>query len=157
MNTSVHKTGSHDSRLIKIISENPGIHYSGIRKIAKLSNGSLQRNLKQLEDSKSIKVKRELGRTRYFDRLFSENYVGDISLLRRPTIQNIVEILLENDKSFFQEIVQKSKKSPSTISLYLSRLITEDVLERNLEKNHSISYRLKNRQRIKKLLKNLKI
>lgn len=147
---SSSKNNLYDSHLIKIIFENAGIHYSDIRKISKLSNGTLQRRLKQLEDSKLIKVNLELGRTRYFEKNYSKMDINDMGLLRRPAIKKIIESLIENDKLFFQEIVQKLKKSPSTTSYYISELVTEGIIQRKEEKNRNISYDLKDKQRIKK-------
>lgn len=148
---SSSKNNLEDSYLIRIIFENPGVHHSEIRKISKLSNGTLQRNLKRLEGSKLIKVSRELGRTRYFEKKYSEKDVNDTGLFRRPVIKKIAKSLIENDKLFFQEIVQKSKKSPSTTSYYLSELIMKDIIQKTVEKNRVI-YHLKDKQRVKKLL-----
>lgn len=147
--------GLHDSHLKKIISKNPGIHYSGIRKIAKLPNGSLQRNLKRLEDSNSIKVFRESKNTRYFEKIFSKNYVDDVSVLRKPTLKNIVKMLLEHNTLPFKEIVKKSKLSPATISYSLAKLRMKGFIEITLGPKNGISYNLKNQQRVVKLFAEL--
>lgn len=149
--------GLHDSYLIKIISKNPGIHYSGIRKIVNLSNGSLERNLKRLEESNSVKVYREIQKTRYFDKSFSEKYFKDLSILRRPTLKNIVEMLLDHNNLFFKEIVKKTKLSPATISYSLDKLCLYGFVERNPGPKKSISLNLKNKQRVVELLNVLKI
>ncbi len=153
---TISQIGSHDSHLMKSILKNPGIHFSGVRNISNLSNGSLQRNLKRLEDSKLIKVSRELRKTRYFGKEFSNKEIENISLFRRKPIRDIIEILFENEELFFQEIVQKMKKSPSTTSIHLSELIRSNIVKRSLEKNKSVSYQLKNPQQIKKWLKKVK-
>jgi predicted transcriptional regulator len=147
-----------NSHLIQIINENPGIHYSKIRRLTELSNGTIQRKLKQLEESKTVKVFRDPGRTRYFTKTFSESYFEDMSLLHNPTIKNIMIILLEHNKLSFKEIVQKSTKSQSTISSSLSVLVKRNILKKDLDKNNSISYSFKNKKRIEKILqsKNVK-
>ena len=65
-------------------------------------------------------------------------------------------MLFEHDELSFKDIVKKSNLCPATISYSLAKLSVTEIIEKNPDSRQSISITLKNKQRIKKLLDEMK-
>jgi predicted transcriptional regulator len=111
------------SMVLKIILKSPGVRHRQLLRITGLSNGSLTYNLKKLEDSRSIIVNRTgNNRTSYYPRNIKITELHIIENLGNSIDRRIVQYLLEQGQSTFYDIVNHSKRSPSTVSWHLKRL-----------------------------------
>ena len=131
------------SQIIKIIEKNPGIKFREIMRETGLKNGVLSYHAKKLEESGSVKIERSVGETRFYPLCVTEQESVLIKSLRQDTPQRIVLSLINEQPLTFSEIVSKVRKSPSTISVFLNRLVDDNVVEIKIVELKR-TYRLKN-------------
>ena len=110
--------------LLEYINNSPGIRYRELQRKTRFANGMLAYHLKILERSKRIKVVRYYIRksTRYYPLNITAKEARLIEYIRRPTTRKILLYLLNHDECTFNDIMQHTKKVPSTISWHLSWL-----------------------------------
>ncbi len=113
--------------IIEIIEKNPGIKFREIMRETGFKNGVLSYHAKKLEESGSVKIDRKSGETRFYPLCVSDEESNLITSLRRDTQRNILLALLDKSLSF-NEIVKKSRKSPSTVSTFLGKLVDDDIV-----------------------------
>lgn len=92
-------------------------------------NGVLSHYLSKLERNGAIKTVREPRQTRFFPLDITEDESRVITALRKQTPRDILLTLVEEDGLMFQELVRKVNKSPSTVSLHLSRIVNDGLVE----------------------------
>ena len=133
-----------DSQLQQIIEENPGIQFRGIMRSSGLKNGVLSHYLGKLEKSGIIKVMRGPRQSRFYPPQITEEESIVIKALRKQTPRDLLLALIENDGLEFSQLVKAVKKSPSTVSLYLSQIVEDGLVEIrfvNLKKRYHIKAR----------------
>ena len=131
-------------QLQQIIEENPGIQFREIMRFSGLKNGVLSHYLTKLEKYGVIKVIRGPRQTRFYPPKITENESKIIKALRRNTPRNLILALLQNDGLEFNSLVTQVNKSPSTVSLYLTQLVNDGLVEiklDNLKKRYYIKAR----------------
>ena len=116
------------NKLLKCINENPGIRYRELLRSTCLSNGVLTYHLKILEETRRINTIRQKKATRYYSIAIPTEELRIIAHLRIRIERAIIIFILEHDLCTFDEIVEYSKKAPSTISWYLRRLCEDGVI-----------------------------
>lgn len=116
------------NKLLKCINENPGIRYRELLRSTYLSNGVLTYHLKILEEMRRISTLRQKKATRYYSIAIPIEELRIIAHLRIRIERAIIIFILEHDLCTFDEIVEYSKKAPSTISWYLRRLCEDRVI-----------------------------
>lgn len=139
------------SQLVEIIEKNPGVKFREIMRTSGMKNGVLSHHLSKLEKEGVVQVKRDPGQTRFFPLHISEKESKIIKALRRQTPKDIVQALILNEKLDFKDIVKEVNKSPSTVSLYLSQLVQDDIVRIKLA-NRKKMYCLTDKQTIDKLI-----
>lgn len=139
------------TELVGIIKKNPGLNFRAIMRFTGMKNGVLSHHLSKLENEGTIKVKRGPRQTRYFSLYITEQESNVIKALRRQTPRDILISLIIKDDLQFNEIVKHVKKSPSTVSLYLSQLVEDNVVEIQLI-NRKKTYHVKDKNIIDKLI-----
>jgi len=107
--------------LLQYIFENPGIRYRELLRLTGLTNGVLTYHLAILERSDRIKVDRKSRITRYYSPDISSEESNIIGCLKPDTARQIIIFMLEHDLCTFNEIVEYTKKAPSTVSWHLKR------------------------------------
>lgn len=137
--------------LQQIIDQNPGIQFREIMRSSGLKNGVLSHYLGKLEKHGIIKVVRGPRQTRFYPIGFSEDESKTIKALRRQTPRDLLLSLVKQDGLEFSELVNKVGKSPSTVSLYLSQLVQDKLVEIKLE-NLRKRYYIKSRNIIDQLI-----
>jgi predicted transcriptional regulator len=142
---------NRNSQLLGIIEKSPGIKFRELMRATGMKNGSLSHYVNNLEKIGSIQVKREPRQTRFFPLQITEEESKIIKALRRNTPREIIEALLVNEDLTFGEIVRFSSKSPGTVSLYVSQLVSDQVIERQLNQRKK-TYRIKNRKAIDNII-----
>ena len=118
-----------DSQIQQIIEENPGIQFREIMRSSGLKNGVLSHYLGKLEKNGIIKVNRGPRQVRFYPPQITEAESVVIKALRKQTPRDLLLALIENDGLEFSELVKAVKKSPSTVSLYLSQLVEDELVE----------------------------
>ena len=138
-------------QLQKIIEENPGIQFREVMRTSGLKNGVLSHYLGKLEKNGIIKVVREPRQTRFYPPEITEEQSIVIKSLRRQTPRDLLLALVKKDGLEFGELVNEVGKSPSTVSLYLSQIVQDGLVEIKLD-NLKKRYYIKARSTIDQLI-----
>jgi predicted transcriptional regulator len=140
-----------DIKLQQIIEENPGIQFREIMRYSGLKNGVLSHYLGKLEKTGIIKVIRGPRQSRFYSPSITETESIVIKALRKQTPRDLLLALIENDGLDFSQLVKAVKKSPSTVSLYLSQIVDDGLVEIKLVQLKK-RYYIKARESIDKLV-----
>ena len=116
-------------QLQQIIEENPGIQFREIMRSSGLKNGVLSHYLGKLEKNGIIKVIRGPRQSRFYPPQITEDESVAIKALRKQTPRDLLLALIQNDGLEFSQLVKEVKKSPSTVSLYLSQIVKDGLVE----------------------------
>ncbi len=148
--------------LIELIEKNPGVSFRDLMRLANLKNGILSHHLRTLEKTESLKVERLPRQTRFYPRSFSDEESVVAKALRKKTPRDIIYTLMLNDADGkkgleFSQIVSNVSKSPSTVSIYLSQLIQDDVVKIILDFGRKRKYRISDKQLVDRLIENHKL
>lgn len=133
-----------DLQIQQIIEQNPGIQFREIMRTSGLKNGVLSHYLSKLEKNGIIKVMRGPRQVRFFPPQITDEESLVIKALRKQTPRDLLLALITDDGLEFSELVKEVKKSPSTVSLYLSQLVEDGLVEIkiiNLKKRYHIKAR----------------
>ena len=121
-----------DSQLQQIIEENPGIQFREIMRSSGLKNGVLSHYLGKLEKNGIIKVIRGPRQARFYPPRITEDESIVIKALRKQTPHDLLLALIKEDGLEFSQLVKEVGKSPSTVSLYLSQIVDDGLVETKL-------------------------
>jgi predicted transcriptional regulator len=116
-----------DSQIIDLIGKNPGIKFREIMRETGMKNGVLSYHTRKLEKIGVVKVERSSRKTRFYPLGVTNEELVLIRSLRQETPRQILLSLLETDL-VFNRIVDKVKKSQSTVSIYLNQLINDNLV-----------------------------
>ena len=116
-------------KLQELIDGNPGIQFREIMRSSGLKNGVLSHYLKKLESNGVVKVVRGPRQVRYFSPNITEEESIVIKALRKETPRDLLLALIKDDGLEFSQLVKEVKKSPSTVSLYLSQIVADGLVE----------------------------
>ena len=128
-------------QIINVIEKNPGIKFREIMRETGMKNGVLGYYTGKLEKNGTVKVERKSRQTRFFPPGVSESDILTIKNLRQETPRQILKALLQYGTLSFNDLVTNVKKSPATVSLYLTQLTRDGIVESkliNLKKHHHI-------------------
>ncbi|OLD31210.1 MAG: hypothetical protein AUG16_00245 [Thaumarchaeota archaeon 13_1_20CM_2_39_20] len=120
---------NRSSEIVRLIEKNPGIKFREIMRETGMKNGVLSYHVKKLEEDGTVKIERKSGRTRFYPLFVTKEESILIRNLRQETPQRILLALLNDQNLSFSNMVEKVRKSPSTVSTYLSQLIEDKVIE----------------------------
>jgi len=116
-------------KLQELIDDNPGIQFREIMRLSGLKNGVLSHYLKKLEDHGVVKVVRGPRQVRFYSPNITEEESIVIKALRKETPRALLLALIKEDGLEFSQLVKEVKKSPSTVSLYLSQIVADGLVE----------------------------
>ena len=116
-------------KLQKLIDDNPGIRFREIMRSSGLKNGVLSHYLKKLEDHGVVKVVRGPRQVRFYSPNITQEESIVIKALKKQTPRDLLLALIKEDGLYFSQLVKEVKKSPSTVSLYLSQIVTDGLVE----------------------------
>ncbi|MEW6603641.1 MAG: winged helix-turn-helix transcriptional regulator [Thermoproteota archaeon] len=114
--------------LLRHIEENPGIRYRELLRLTGLVNGVLTYHLSALEKSDAIKVDRQSRMTRYYPLSVSDKESVVLKYVRHEPVREILLFILEHSMCTFNEIVEHTKKAPSTVSSHLKRMKEDGIV-----------------------------
>jgi predicted transcriptional regulator len=143
-------------KLLRYINGNPGIRYRELLRISNLSNGVLTYHLALLEKSDRIQVDRNENKkmTRYYPNNIPIEETNIIGCIRQDAARQIILFILENDLCTFDEIIEHTKKAPSTISWHLKRLKEAGIISIQHGRYHL--YHVINREMVAEVLRKYK-
>jgi len=149
------------AELTELIEKNPGIQFRDLMRLTNLKNGVLSHHLRRLEKTESVLVERAPWHTRFYPRNFSEEESMVAKALRRKTPRDIIYTLMLNEGDSkkdldFNQIISDVSKSPSTVSLYLSQLIKDNIVTITLDFGRKRKYHLSNKQLVDRLIEDHK-
>src|ERR671926_1633634 len=118
------------SKLMKHINAQPGIRYRELLRLSSLSNGVLTYHITNLEKSGRIIADRSINNkiTRYYPNNIPIEEASIIGNIRNNAARQIILFILEHDSCTFNEIIEYTKKAPSTISWHLKRLRDSGII-----------------------------
>ncbi len=116
------------SLLKDIIEKNPGIQFRELMRHTGLKNGVLDHHLTKLEQRNMIKAVRGPRQIRFYVPDITEEESVAIKALRKETPRVILFALMYEDGQEFSQLVQKAKKSQSTVSFYLTQLVSDELV-----------------------------
>ena len=116
-------------KLQTLIDDNPGIRFREIMRSSGLKNGVLSYYLKKLESTGAVKVVRGTRQVRFYSPDITEEESTVITALRKETPRALLLALIKEDGLEFSQLVKEVKKSPSTVSLYLSQIVADGLVE----------------------------
>jgi len=119
---------NRDSQIQQIIEQNPGIQFREIMRSSGLKNGVVSHYLRKLEKSGVINVNRGPRQSRFYPLHITQEEAIVIKALRKQTPRDLLLALIMQDGLEFSQLVNEVKKSPSTVSLYLSQLVREGLV-----------------------------
>lgn len=142
--------------ILKTIESNPGIHFREIMRKTGFMNGVLSHHLAKLERSSLIVARRQSRTAQFYSVQIPASDHAVIRALRRPTPRALLIALLHaHPKSAngltFAELVERTKKSSPTVSLYLSQLVRKGLVDVRLGEVRR-RYRLVDRGTVDRLL-----
>jgi DNA-binding transcriptional ArsR family regulator len=137
--------------LLKHIEHTPGIRYRELLRLTGLVNGVLTYHLAALERANVIKVNRESRMTRYYPVSVSDQESAILKFIRHEPIRQILLFILEHDMCAFNEIVDHTRKAPSTVSSHLKRLREAGVVLIRHGEYHQL-YRVAERDLVAEML-----
>jgi len=140
-----------DLQLTKIIEKNPGIQFRQIMRLTGLKNGVISHYIGKLEKEKTIKVVRGQRQTRFYSPTITDDEAKVIKALRRETPRNLLLALVKEDGLRFTQLVEEVRKAPATVSVYLSQMVKDELIECGLFTRKK-RYYLKTRNLIDKLI-----
>ena len=138
-------------KLQKLIDDNPGIQFREIMRSSGLKNGVLSHYLKKLEDHGVVKVVRGPRQVRFYSPNITEEESIVIKALKKETPRNLLLALIKEDGLYFSQLVKEVKKSPSTVSLYLSQIVADGLVEVKIVELKK-RYHIKVRELVDKLI-----
>ena len=119
------------SQIIEVIEKNPGIKFREIMRKTGMKNGVLSYYTGKFENEGTVKVERKSRQTRFFPPSVLECDILIIKNLRQETPRQILTALLQFEILSFNDLVANVRKSPATVSLYLTQLTRDGIVESN--------------------------
>lgn len=123
-----YQLSDNQNNILKVISQNPGIRYRELARQTGFVNGVLTYHLKILEQIGCINKFNHSNITRYYSINIPSQDLEVLSHLRVPSEKDIILFILDHDLCTFNEIVEYSKRAPSTISWHLKRLFQDGIV-----------------------------
>ena len=134
-----------------IIKNNPAVRFNDVMRLSKLKNGTLTHYISKLENMQKISVERTPRITRFYDKSIPKKEAEICKQFTRPTIKQIIIVLLQKKILSFPQIRDSVKKSPATVSVCLNDLFKAGIIEKAYD-IPSNKYSLRNPDMIKGVL-----
>lgn len=134
------------------VKDNPGIHFSQLKRDLDMETGLLQYHLSELEDYDVLESEEYQGKRRVFvTRELDEEEQAILAVLRYETTRTILLHLLEHGPARNSEIAETVGVTPATISWHLSNLVEEGIVE-PIEEGRTTRYEVANEELTVQLL-----
>ena len=110
------------------VTKYPGLRFHKIKKQTNISNGTVQHHFNQLVKSESIQVNYQKQIPRYYPHDVENKNQVILLRLRQNTTSKIIKSILKNECQTFGQMVNFSKKSPGTVSVYKNMLLKDKII-----------------------------
>lgn len=155
-NITISRLDKLKNVILMCIYDNPGIRYREILKLTGISNGVLEYHLKILEGSyKIINVDRHKSKiTRYYPLYFEPRDESEVLgyIRNDTTVKRIILFILDHSLCTFNQIVQYTKKAPSTISWHFKKLKQSGIIICIRYERGNYKYKITNNEVISRVL-----
>jgi len=150
-----NKTNNGRYVILRLIDTLLGIRYNDLARITKLNNGVISHFLNVLEKNSLIKTVRcSNGKiTRYYSSSISSDHYLIIGYLKSETARRIILFLYFNNRNNFEEIRIHIKRTTSTTSWNLKRLVVDNVILKSRDKKQHC-YAISNPTLVTRVLEN---
>ena len=141
--------------ILRLIYDIPGIRFNDLARITKLNNGSLSYSIRVLDKKNLIKVYKSSNKrtTRYFSPSVNVDDFLILGFFKNQICKEIVLLLHYKDgNTRFDEIKNHIKKSDSTTSWYLKKLLDNHIILKSKNGRHHL-YTIKYPSLISRILK----
>lgn len=116
------------------VRDNPGIHFSQLKRDLDMETGLLQYHLRELEGYDVLESEEYQGKRRVFvARELDSQERQILAMLRYETTRRILLFLLEAGFARNSDIAEEIGVTPATVSWHLSNLVDDGVVERRKE------------------------
>lgn len=136
-----------ETLLLRYVEQNPGLRYKELSRLTGLANGVLSYHLALLERSNAIVAERLPRQTRYFPINMSDEESVILKHLRNKPERELIVVLLQNDICTFNELVEHSGKSQSTVSSHIKKLKGDSIVNVRYGERHNL-YSLANKDAV---------
>jgi len=120
--------------IFEYVRDNPGIHFSQLKRDLDMETGLLQYHLRELERYDVLESEEYQGKRRVFvARELNPEERRILATLRYETTRRILLFLLEAGSARNSDIAEEIGVTPATVSWHLSNLVDNDVVERRKE------------------------
>ena len=119
---------SREEIIIETIKKNPGIRFSEVMENVGLKNGVLSHYIRKLENTGLIYADRSPRVARFYGSDLNSEEQKLVTKLRQETPKRILIALLNHNELSFKQITVTIKKSPATVSFYLSNLVEDEII-----------------------------
>lgn len=133
---------NRENFLLLLINQNPGIRFNQLLRKSGLKNGVVSHYLSKLQKEQKIIITRTNRVCNVFPYEFSSEFEKLLVRSSQVTCGMILGALITGDRLTFAELAQKIPKSKSTVSFYLSKLVSDGLVEFSLFERNKI-YRVK--------------
>tara|TARA_B100001750_G_scaffold209306_1_gene188900 strand:+ start:523 stop:1071 length:549 start_codon:yes stop_codon:yes gene_type:complete len=120
-------------QVLEIIRGNPGIRFNEIMRKSNIKNGTLSHYVKKLEDENHIELERTPRVTRLYPAGIGKNEANICKYLKMTTHKKMILFLLKKEIATAVEIREFINKSPSVVSVNLSELFKEKIVEKQYD------------------------
>ena len=141
------------------VTKYPGLRFHELKKETSIANGTLQHHISRLLSDDDIITVTTDKNPRYFNKELKTNSAVIINRLRQNTTSKIIKSLLKNRCLSFRQIVNESKKSAGTVSIYKNLLLQDRIIIGDTDECEScpdmankIKYRLTNPEQIQTIV-----
>ena len=138
--------------VLDVIEKNPGIRFNDIMRLTNIRNGTLSHYVKKLEEHGSIDLQRTPRVTRAYPIGIDKHEAIICKHLTTPTQRRLILFLLQNEVATSIEIKKFLKKSPSVVSVNLSQLFKDKIINKQYD-IPSNKYSIRNPEQVKGILK----
>jgi len=133
------------------IATHPGLHFRELEAELAYAKGTLQYQLRWLDEEGIVEVRDDGKYTRYYPAAeYDEIEQTVIDALRRKYSRRILAHLLSEEALSTTELSERIDKAPSTISWHLSKLADADLISKRQE-GRSVVYEVNDPTRVKYL------
>ena len=138
--------------VLDIVQRNPGIRFNEIMKLSNIKNGTLSHYVRKLEEESSIELERSPRVTRLYPAGIGQNEAKICKFLTIDSQRKIMMFLLDKEVATSVEIRNFIKKSPSVVSVNLSQLFREKIINKQYD-IPSNKYSLRNPEEVRGIIK----
>ncbi len=128
-------------KIYDLVKKFSGCNFHSLKRESNIPIGTLQYHLNYLTRYSLIEIQKDGNKTRYFTREVTTENKKLLMLLRQNNIRTILLFMINHKECSQRDIIDFLRLSPSTVSLYLSKLVKDNIIQIKIDKR-KITYSL---------------